>query len=889
MRKCSFLLVMMLFLALAFSSCAVSTSNETLFSQKSGSNGTSATAAASSFNYADAFSKSILYFEANWCGPDAGSNRLPWRGACHTNDGADVGLDLTGGYHDCGDHVKFGQTQGYSAATLGWAYYEFKDVFKAKGQDGYMLNVLKHFTDYFLKSNPNPTTFYYQCGDGTTDHSYWGPPELQTTNVTTRPTLFVANPATPGSDVCGSTAAALALMYLNYLDKDATYAAKCLAAAKNIYNLGKNYLGLSKAGGFYGPTGYWDELSWAATWLYLATTNNSYMNDINTFLSNKNITDSNLYNNHWTLCWDDEWGGVFVKLAQITNRPLFKFVAEENLDYWMNSLPRTPAGLCYLNSWGNLRYVAAESMLSLIYYKYTTNQVYLDFAKSQIDYMMGNNPHNYSYIVGYGTDYPKFPHHRASSGRFELPPANETKKDPQKHLLYGALPGGPDISDNYSDDVETYVYTEVGIDYNAGLVGALAGLTKAYGMAQTAEPTPGIEPAAAPIYVTAYSMEDTKDHSTIRAYIHNDSSLPPQYESGLSFRYFFNLSEYFAQGLNASPIGASIYYCALANGKLSPVTLWDDASHVYYVEASWPGTTLYGKAEFQFALTSYSAAIWNAANDFSRTGLPAGPGDIIATNIAVYRNGVKVFGNEPPKGSSSSSAISTSSVSSRSSVNSSAVSSSSSKSSIISSSSSKLSSAASSLVSSAQSSSASSVKPSSASTSSKSSALSSAVSSTVSSAVSSTAGAVKVQFFNGSTATGSNQIYGRFKLINTSTAAVSLSTVKIRYYYTKDGTQGQSFWCDWSTAGTANVTGIFGAYSPVKATADTYLEIGFTAAAGTINPGASVEVQTRTAKTDWSNYNQANDYSFNATATSFVDAPKVTATVSGTTVWGVLP
>ena len=38
------------------------------------------TAAEAEFNYVDAFAKSILFYEANWCGPDAGNNRIKWRG-----------------------------------------------------------------------------------------------------------------------------------------------------------------------------------------------------------------------------------------------------------------------------------------------------------------------------------------------------------------------------------------------------------------------------------------------------------------------------------------------------------------------------------------------------------------------------------------------------------------------------------------------------------------------------------------------------------------------------------------------------------------------------------------------------------------------------------------
>jgi hypothetical protein len=68
----------------------------------------------------------------------------------------DVGLDLTGGFHVLGDHVKFGLPQGYTASVLGWSIYEFRDVFDATGNTDKMLSQLKYFTDYFLKCHPDP-------------------------------------------------------------------------------------------------------------------------------------------------------------------------------------------------------------------------------------------------------------------------------------------------------------------------------------------------------------------------------------------------------------------------------------------------------------------------------------------------------------------------------------------------------------------------------------------------------------------------------------------------------------------------------------------------------------------------------------------------------------
>jgi hypothetical protein len=150
-------------------------------------------------------------------------------------------------------------------------------------------------------------------------------------------------------------------------------------------------------------------------------------------------------------------------------------------------------------------------------------------------------------------------------------------------------------------------------------------------------------------------------------------------------------------------------------------------------------------------------------------------------------------------------------------------------------------------------------------------------------------GNIKVQFYNQSIAATTNQIYTNIKLINTGTAAILLSNVKIRYYYTIDGVKSQNFYCDYSPAGSGNITGTFMTMATPKTGADTYLEVGFTSGAGSLTAGASVTIQGRFAKSDWSNYTQTNDYSFNTSATTYVDWAKVAGYVSGALQWGAEP
>ncbi|OZQ62030.1 cellulose binding domain-containing protein, partial [Paenibacillus odorifer] len=149
--------------------------------------------------------------------------------------------------------------------------------------------------------------------------------------------------------------------------------------------------------------------------------------------------------------------------------------------------------------------------------------------------------------------------------------------------------------------------------------------------------------------------------------------------------------------------------------------------------------------------------------------------------------------------------------------------------------------------------------------------------------------ALKVQMYNGTVTASGNTLNPKFKLVNTSTSAVALSDVKLRYYYTIDGEKAQSFFCDWSQAGSANVTGTFVKLPTAKADADYYLELGFSSAAGSLAAGASIDIQVRVAKEDWSNYTQTGDYSFNAVDTNFVDWTKAPAYISGNLIWGSEP
>jgi endoglucanase len=440
-------------------------------------------ASVSSSSYPEALKASIMFYDANKCGKDvANDNVFSWRGACHTTDGEN-GVDLTGGFHDCGDHIKFGITNGYAASILGWSLYEFKGAFDASGNTKKMLSTLKYFTDYIMKCRISSSKYCYHIGDPS-DHDYWGPPEQQTGS---RSTIRYMGSGQGAADVCGLYSGALSLMYLNYKDIDQAYANKCLEYSKELYALGKNNPGVGNADGFYNSSDWKDDMAWAAMWLYVIEKNNSYLNDVNTWVPSPAT--------NWTICWNDMKLAVAAVGAEFTGDSKYKDALSSSLSYWKNSVTTSNGGLKILDSWGTLRYTSSECLLALVYYKLYKDESAKSFAKSQIDYILGNNPANMSYIIGFGSNYPKHPHHRAASGYVGW----NDWKSPAKNVLTGALVGGPDQSDRYNDQTDAYTCTEVGIDYNAGLVGAMAGMVQFYSdLPQYTEPPVTATPTSAP-------------------------------------------------------------------------------------------------------------------------------------------------------------------------------------------------------------------------------------------------------------------------------------------------------------------------------------------------------------------------------------------------------
>lgn len=424
-----------------------------------------------SYNYKEALEKSILFYEAQRSGKLPSDQRVKWRKDSALKDGSDVGLDLSGGYYDAGDYVKFGFPMASTITVLAWGMLDFKDGYKRAGQYDHGLKTLKWGTDYFINCHTSKYEFYGQVGEGDLDHAFWGRPE----EMTMKRTSFKIDTKNPGSDLAAETAAALTASSLVFRESgDTAYADKLLRHGKDLYEFATKYrrayhLSIKDAQKFYKSySGFKDELAWASLWLYKATRDKSYAN---AYLQE---FDQEVYSiGVGEFSWDNKWMGAKVLASQlkITGKDYLR-----SLKTLLQSSKKTPKGLFFVMKWGSNRHAANLAFLSLVASRIKDAAFYEKFAREQLNYMLGDSGR--SYVVGFGMHPPQRPHHASSScplyGKCDWSNFNSPKRNPI--TLYGALVGGPDQNDLYKDERDEYVQNEVTCDYNAGFQSALAGL-----------------------------------------------------------------------------------------------------------------------------------------------------------------------------------------------------------------------------------------------------------------------------------------------------------------------------------------------------------------------------------------------------------------------------
>jgi len=459
---------------------------------------------------------------------------------------ADGDYSLEGGWFDCGDHMMFGQTfffttymlatayeafpKGFHDLYTGWNYSDYvqsQDWSIAGGKPNKMpdlLEELKYATDWIIKATPNENTFYYEKGTAMYDHSTWvtaGKMSSQPVTQGGEPRAVQKNPN--DGRMASFAAATLAKMSRIYRKYDADYADLCLRHAKNAYAYAKprkdqKAPSASMCDGtpcynVYESNNPTTIFLTAAAEMYQTTGEAAYMDDITENRSARV--------NHW---WALDYGTAH----DLAPYALAMALPDEKASQlsWM----RTTFANRYatgkkneekvleegMDKWSALRYPANHAFVTALYSAAVDTDEYDQFIYDQIDYILGSNKAKQSFLVGFckGCEKDvKQPHHVNVYLNDNNTINNVTI--PERNKYHGFLIGGSWTSANYADDINNYERAEGGIDYNAGLLGALAYIVSKLAPADTSGFINSIKPFSAKNALQAPGIFISQRHGSV--------------------------------------------------------------------------------------------------------------------------------------------------------------------------------------------------------------------------------------------------------------------------------------------------------------------------------------------------------------------------------------
>lgn len=618
------------------------------------------------FNYGEALQKALTFYLAQRAGDLPEEYPLNWRNDCfnyeleQVNGQYTVDDGILNRYMDAGDTPTFVLPISFAMTTMAWSGVDFSDGFTDADLMDDLKDVLRWHADWCIAAHPEPDVFCGQIGQGELSHGFWGPSEVHTQVNGYRPMIWWLSPEYPGSEPAAEAAAFLSAASMVFAEQEPVYATTLLQHARELYEFADTYrsnytASIPKVAGYYNSwSGYHDELTWAAAWLHRATGEQVYLDRAESHYNDAGP------DQHWAQSWDGKINGSAVLLAALTGKQEYRDYVEGHLDYWLpgGGIAQTPGGLAWLNTWGSLRYAANTSFIAFAYAELVGDQPdgrYRTFGESQINYILGDNPRRSSYVCGFGENSPQYPHHRGGHGSW-----NNQINDPapNRHVLWGALVGGPASPDDYdyADVRNDYIANEVACDYNAGFAASLGWLSMNYGgdPLPDAEFPPIEDSYGKEMFVEASVIEANDTYVRLRCMLNNRSAWPARMSEALSYRIYLDLTEVIAAGLGPEDIEIESGY--LDGGVISELQVSNPTANLYYVEVGYPGE-LIGPGEgvsyrrecqFTVGLANGSPSrAWDTSNDPSIADLPFGHSAITQTEmISVYDAGTLVYGEE---------------------------------------------------------------------------------------------------------------------------------------------------------------------------------------------------------------------------------------------------
>ncbi len=665
----------------------------------------------------------LTFLEVNEAGRVSPLNRLEWRGDTFLDDGEDVGHDLTGGWMDAGDHLKANNSMAPAASNLAWSVVTFPEVYQAKGQMPYVLNSLRFISDYFdrciVDGKPNdPDNFddysvYVNIGSQVYDpanpganiapdpkvHSVWCPPEV-VNGYTARQTLMIdtSNPNTPEAGHMASALAAAAVVLHRYGTADDQELAQAYyAKAAKLSTFAREYFAYDgtalqpdgkKVHGIY--MSYDATVQWATTigmWSELWLQQLADELDISQgTLTHRDLADQLLDdylaagNQLWEISANWRFRGynhhIFMLMLQMgglsdSDRDTYEDAVLGLIDRYAlgtGGTTFTPGGLSRKDNHSVflLHHVVRTCALAAMYAKYTDDATYRtrfrEYVESQVDYILGSNPVDKSFLIGYG-DFGLIYHHRGAHGTWD---GNQYWSGADyfmprmRHIAYGALLGGPNDKDEYTVDDDLDFLNHMQCEPVISQVGHLQ-IATAYLVDLDPTAYSPIENFPAPeeriltddpewtdheVYVAASKRSSGNDSLSLDTTIYNRSSWPARIMEDASYRYYFT-----ADDGETSADEFSLSVTSSDGGEAGGIVHVED--DLFYAEVRFPGELLmpnrlnnvqYWRRAARITITADSGT-FDASNDPSV--VTNTDDELVHLTMPVYEGGLLVAGTEP--------------------------------------------------------------------------------------------------------------------------------------------------------------------------------------------------------------------------------------------------
>ena len=433
--------------------------------------------------------------------PNHGDKTVP----CFPGSGCVYSLDVSGGWYDAGDHGKYVVNAGISSWTLlnWWERTKYLGSSSGEFADGKMnipeksnkvpdlLDEVRWELEFELKMQvPEGEKLagmvHHKVHDGKFTQLSTGPHEDPMER-------FLYPPSTAATLNLAANAAQAARIWLS-IDKE--FSKKCLVAAERAWTAAQANPEIfapstGEGGGAYDDKKVVDDFYWAAAELYISTGKAVYKDFVTKSEYFKKVRADWEGNPgmHTSMTWADTHALASISLAIVPNGIGREAVAAirknivEAADVYFDLAQKEGYRLPFSTPaegypWGSTSFVLTNGMMMALAYDFTHDARYLNGAALGMDYILGRNAMDQSYVTGYGTrplqnPYHRFWCHQSNSKYPSAPPgvlsggANSGLQDP---YVQAAGIKGSSPQKCFIDNGEAWSTNEVTINWNAPLV-----------------------------------------------------------------------------------------------------------------------------------------------------------------------------------------------------------------------------------------------------------------------------------------------------------------------------------------------------------------------------------------------------------------------------------